>query len=374
MGRASEAGRGTGTHRTAAARQQRRRVGDGSDAPFGVRRGGDGIRFRVDRHVRRGADGFRPAGGADDRASAMSRQGARFSGRGGFAGNRIALWSVGQMIPWAAAALSGLLRPRYADGGRPLAGLCRSRAARTASMSGKETADVAIAVDWDRRGVDERGLPRADDKADIDAAAKKLAESSHAWKTTTEADFGGGESEGKVDKDGLMHVKMSFFNNDVEILKKGEKGAVKTEEGWKSFDEAGQGGQDGQPNPGRFMSRMARTLKTPAETTRQLAQAAKELKKDGDAFKTELTELGAKELMSFGGRRGGGQGPEISDAKGDAQFWIKDGVVSKVKYHVAGTINFNGNEREIDRTVTIEVKDVGSTKVEVPAEAKEKPL
>jgi hypothetical protein len=214
---------------------------------------------------------------------------------------------------------------------------------------------------------------RADDKADIDAAAKKLAESSYAWKTTTEADFGGGESEGKVDKDGLMHVKMSFFNNDVEILKKGEKGAVKTEEGWKSFEEAaGQGGQDGQPNPGRFVSRMARNLKTPAETAQQLAQAAKELKKDGDALKTELTEAGAKELMAFGGRRGGGQGPEISDAKGDAQFWIKEGVVSKVKYHVSGTINFNGNEREIDRTVTIEVKDVGSAKVEVPAEAKEK--
>ena len=37
-----------------------------------------------------------------------------------------------------------------------------------------------------------------------------------------------------------------------------------------------------------------------------------------------------------------------------------------------GTISFNGNDFENDRTTTVEIKEVGSTKVEVPEEAKKK--
>jgi hypothetical protein len=37
---------------------------------------------------------------------------------------------------------------------------------------------------------------------------------------------------------------------------------------------------------------------------------------------------------------------------------------------VRGTINFGGNDVEVDRTTTIEIKDVGKTKVEVPEAAK----
>ena len=117
---------------------------------------------------------------------------------------------------------------------------------------------------------------------------------------------------------------------------------------------------------------MARNLKTPVDTTREIAKGAKTLKKDGDAITGELSEEGIKEMIAFGRRGAGGQGPEYSDLKGDAQVWLKDGAVSKLKYHVTGKVNFNGNERDIDRTTTIEVKDVGSTKVDVPAEAKEK--
>jgi hypothetical protein len=39
---------------------------------------------------------------------------------------------------------------------------------------------------------------------------------------------------------------------------------------------------------------------------------------------------------------------------------------------VTGKVDFNGNEFEVDRTWTIEVKDVGTTKVNVPEEAKKK--
>ncbi|MCI0535250.1 MAG: hypothetical protein L0Z50_08480, partial [Verrucomicrobiales bacterium] len=103
----------------------------------------------------------------------------------------------------------------------------------------------------------------------------------------------------------------------------------------------------------------------------ELVGRVKELKKDGDAYSGDLTEEGAKALLSFGGRGGGG-GANVSNAKGSAKFWVKDGVLSKYQYNVKGSVSFGGNDRDVDRTTTTEIKDVGSTKVEVPEDAKKK--
>jgi hypothetical protein len=39
---------------------------------------------------------------------------------------------------------------------------------------------------------------------------------------------------------------------------------------------------------------------------------------------------------------------------------------------VQGSVSWNGNDREVDRTTTVEIKDVGTTKIEVPEDAKKK--
>ena len=216
---------------------------------------------------------------------------------------------------------------------------------------------------------------RADAKGDVESAAKKLADASgYAWTSTTEGGFGGGTSEGKAEKDGFTRVSMTFANNTVEVVKKGDKGAVKMEDGWKSFDEAAEaGGEQGQPNRGRFIAIMLRSYKAPAAVIQQLVSNAREIKPSGagEALQAELTEAGAKEMLSFRGRQGG-EGPAISGAKGTAKFWLKDGTVAKVEYNLQGSMSFNGQDRDIDRTVTIEIKDVGTAKVEVPEEAKKK--
>ena len=58
--------------------------------------------------------------------------------------------------------------------------------------------------------------------------------------------------------------------------------------------------------------------------------------------------------------------------QGTAKFWVKDGVLSKYQTKVKGTVSFNGNDRDVDRTTTVEIKDIGSTKVTVPDEAQKK--
>ena len=97
-------------------------------------------------------------------------------------------------------------------------------------------------------------LLAADLKDEVTAAAKKLADKdNYSWKQTSEnaggGGFGGGASEGKTQKDGLIWVsRPGRDNNTIESVKKGEKGAVKTQDGWQSLAElaaANQGGGGG---------------------------------------------------------------------------------------------------------------------------------
>ncbi len=62
----------------------------------------------------------------------------------------------------------------------------------------------------------------------------------------------------------------------------------------------------------------------------------------------------------------------MTGAKASVKFWIKDGSLSKYEYHTQATMSFNGNDMNIDRTTTVEIKDVGSTKVTVAPEAAKK--
>ena len=54
------------------------------------------------------------------------------------------------------------------------------------------------------------------------------------------------------------------------------------------------------------------------------------------------------------------------------KFWAKEGVLSKYEFKLQGKMSFNGNDTDVDRTTTVEIKDVGTTKVTVPEEAKKK--
>ncbi len=217
-----------------------------------------------------------------------------------------------------------------------------------------------------------------DPKDEVTAAARKLADQdNYSWKQTTEnaggGGFGAGASEGKADKGGLIWVSMQGRNNNtIEAVRKGDKGAVKTQDGWQSIAElsADQGGGGGG-NRGRFMAMRFRNFKAPAAQVQDLVAKVKELKKEGDAFAGDLTEDGAKSQLTFGGR-GGANGPEVSGAKGSLKAWVKDGLLAKYEIKVKGTVSFNGNDRDVDRTTTVEIKDIGSTKVEVPDDAKKK--
>jgi hypothetical protein len=233
---------------------------------------------------------------------------------------------------------------------------------RTPILSGAAVAVLAFSL----------AAAAAQPKDDITGASKALAEkANYSWRTTTvvpdSSPFKPGPWDGKLEKDGLTHVTLSFGDNTSQFVLKGDKGAATTQEGgWQSLAEL-----EGGEGMTRFFSMMIRNFKAPAAQADQLVSFAKDLKKDGDAYAAELTEEGAKTLLSWR-RRSDGDGPAISGAQGSVKFWLKDGALVKYEFKLKGKMSFNGNEFDNDRTTTVEIKDVGTTKLNVPEEAKKK--
>jgi hypothetical protein len=210
----------------------------------------------------------------------------------------------------------------------------------------------------------------AAEKDDVVAAAKKLGEqANYSWSTKTVVpegtQFRPGPSEGKTVKGGVTYFTTSFNDNVSETYVQGEKGAVTNQDGgFSSLAEL-----ENQEGFGRFRAVQARNFRAPADQAAELAAGTSSLKKEGDAYVGTLTEEAAKSAIRF---RRGNDAQAVSGAKGSAKFWVKDGVLSKYEFTVKGSIDFNGNNFDVDRVTTVEIKDVGTTKLNVPDDVKKK--
>ena len=215
-------------------------------------------------------------------------------------------------------------------------------------------------------------------KDDVVNAAKKLgAAQSYTWHQTVEFANGGnfrpGPTDGKTEKDGYTHITFSFGDNTSEAVLKGTNGAVKADGDWQSLAEASKDDGGGGFNPIMFLARRMQNFKAPAEEAQEFAADAKDIKLADGAYSGDLTEDAAKGRLTFRRRASaGGDGPEVSGAKGSVKFWVADGVLTKYEFKVQGHVEFGGNGRDVDSTTTVEIKDVGKTKVEVSDDAKKK--
>lgn len=207
-------------------------------------------------------------------------------------------------------------------------------------------------------------------------AAKALAsQPGYSWDTEVKVPegtrFRPGSSAGKVGRDGTVLVSTSRGNSKTEAVIQGEKAAVTNREGkWQSLAEV-----ERAPGFGRFTAAMVRGIKKPAEEALQMIDGLEEISKEGDAYVGKLSEESAKELAAssggFGrrGGRGGRRGSNVVFAKASVKFWVKDGILTKFEQSLDSSLDFNGSEVVIERTTTTTIKDIGTTKVKIPAEA-----
>jgi hypothetical protein len=224
-------------------------------------------------------------------------------------------------------------------------------------------------------------LGAAEPKDALKSAAKNLADKpNYSW--TSQLKIEGMDRElpgtkGRTEKDGFTVLSQEFRDTTWEAVLKGDKGVVKTDEGWKTAAEleaAAAAGQSGFPT---WILRRLLETKPPAKEAEDLLGKTPDLKAgEAGLFSGDLTEAAAKEMLTFGRRPRAGQEapPGPKNAKGSVKFWVKDGLLTKCEVFLKGTIRFGADQEERDfaSTRTIEVKEVGSTKVEAPDEAKKK--
>jgi hypothetical protein len=216
----------------------------------------------------------------------------------------------------------------------------------------------------------------ADPKAELQAAVKKLAEAAnYSWTTKVDGGFARGAGDGKTEKDGPTSLSIKLGDDSYDVIIKGDKAAAKGIGGWASTTDLARDAEEEMNfSPERFLLTTIKTFKTPSGQAQDLCEKIKTVQKSGDAYTAELDDETVKRLLTFLRRRGSDSSAQVDakEPKGSLKCWITDGTLTKMEVHLQGTVVFNNNERKIDRTTTTEIKDIGSTKVEVPDGAKAK--
>ncbi len=203
-----------------------------------------------------------------------------------------------------------------------------------------------------------------------DAIAKLKAATNYSWTSTlkiADSDFNIGPVKGQAGQEGLAKMSQDFNGNTTEIVLKADQVAFKGEDGWQLLG-------DGGGMETFFAAGMARNGAAAQEAEITLRHVKEMKTLEGGALGGDFTSEGATDLMTFGPRRASGENgfPPPKNAKGSVKFWVKDGLLVKYETHLHGTVTFGDNENEMDQTRTVEIQDVGTTKMEIPAEAKKK--
>ena len=207
-----------------------------------------------------------------------------------------------------------------------------------------------------------------------DAIAKLKAATNYSWTVTTvtppDAPFTPPPVKGQTDSAGFARFSTEFGDNTTEVILKGDKAAFKGDEGWQ-LAVAGEGF-----SPDTFALNLARNG-APGNEAGIILKGVKELKAlDGGALGGDLSAEAATDLLTFGPRRSSAKAnpdfPPPKGAKGSARFWVKDGALVKYQTHLTGTVSFDGNDTVLDFTRTTEIQEVGTTKMDIPGEAKKK--
>jgi hypothetical protein len=214
-------------------------------------------------------------------------------------------------------------------------------------------------------------------KEDVQAAVARWSEAAnYTWTARTEVEgsnWGGGTTTGKAAKGGWAVLSQTRQDATTMAVRKGEVGVVKTDAGWQTAEEIRSARQAGGGGGGGVRGTMLLWARMPAEDAKTVLANIGEMKESEGAMVGMLSEAGAKELLSLNRGRGGqGQRAEARDAKGSVRFWLKDGQVAKMEMKLSGTFTMNNEDRNVVRTTTYEIKDIGTTMVNVPADAKAK--
>jgi hypothetical protein len=255
---------------------------------------------------------------------------------------------------------------------------------------------------------------------DAIVAAMRLSDrANYSWVATVDDDARTYTITGKTSKAGYSVVRMPVVNavrrrlgrsptdNIVNAIFRGNVNYVlETDEGWKTVDElpivtdpepmlgmdgmpvrgsilSGPGSRGGKTKvlngpkaddarPERGYSNLQMGLSHPHEELGVIVTSGKDLKMEGETLTGTLTELGAQLLLVRDGQT------EITPLAGAGHFtlWIRDGIVARYQVRLEGTLAIKTaltvRQVSVRQSTSTTLKDIGTTKFEIPFEAKAK--
>jgi hypothetical protein len=208
------------------------------------------------------------------------------------------------------------------------------------------------------------------------AASRQLGEAANYTWSSSSQEAGGGASplaslgtiEGRAEKGGIIYLHFSMGDILIEVFRDGPKAAAQVQTGgWHPLDEIAKLG--GTP---AAIVRSIRVYRAPADEFARLAQNVTDLKQVDGAVAGGLKEDVVKELLLFGTRSRQGKEPEATGAKGSVRFWTTNGRLTKYEVRIQGKVTEGDRESNINRVTTVQIKNTGSTKLEVPPDARQK--
>lgn len=214
-------------------------------------------------------------------------------------------------------------------------------------------------------------LAWADDEstAAVMQAARAIShENGYAWTSTSASaagthDWRQGPTHGKAQKNGYTYVTFTLGDGTVEMAFHREKSVIKWSDQWYGLGDLKE--------DVAWIADRLKTYKAAAEEAAFLAQHSPDLQpgQDGD-YAGKIDDDALRFLLSRGRR----QVENVAEIKGTVRFWIQDGRLQKYQYNLKGPVPY-GSEGAIvslDRTTTVELKDIGNVDVKIPPAAEEK--
>lgn len=224
--------------------------------------------------------------------------------------------------------------------------------------------------------------PSPDAKTDVKNAVRKLADQAgYSWTAVTIGANQGKDPQekekttGRMEKEGYTLLSMDKGGKVSEAAIRGEKVAVKTADGWKNaadFDPKGDA--KGKLDKSLVLAQGLQKYRTPAAEAAAFADLVKDLQaQEGGLYSGEFTDEGVKSYID-GTTKPGKKPADLTEPKITAKFWLKDGSLAKYEV-VLEAKKPKGKDKTLagtKTTVTTEISDVGSTKVELSDDAKKK--
>lgn len=205
-----------------------------------------------------------------------------------------------------------------------------------------------------------------EDTAAVRAAFARLNEaSSHAFALTTTGNSFVKKLVGKTERSGWAFCTQTSTNGTFDFVFKGRAGVIKTSGGWETFEDmtnpnrASRGLRGG---PMRTELMLLKDVKLPATVCLELLDKVDAFRRDGDSYRGEFKREALVGMVK------GAEGDPNTTSKATVRVWLLGDKPSKLE--VVRNITTLGKTSEFGTTIAF--SDVGSTKVEIPKEAKER--